>query len=330
MKLKHLNLLCDPETCADLLLEEAVFDGDEIISGILRSPTNIYPIIRGIPRFVSDEGYSDNFGYQWNRWARVQFEDFNVGRPMQGHTTEMFKTITQFSSELVRGKIVLDMGCGPGRFTDVALNMGASVIALDYSSAIDAAKANFVGKNADILFVQGDALQMPIKNSCIDYCFTIGVLHHTPSPATGVREAFRVIRGGGQFAIRVYEAKGYYTYPTVRFWRGIFLALKPLFKHYPPLVYSYLFGTLGFWLGKFWRPLSYPLRAIFPTAWLPDYSWTILDTFDAIATTHQSSHSPQEIEGWLRAAGFLQVRQVQGNDFLASRHEAAADHVIDA
>ena len=131
MKLNHIIYLCDPETHADLKLEDAVFVGDEIVSGTLRSPTNAFPITRGIPRFVKDEGYSDNFGYQWNRWARVQFEDRNIGGPMQGHTTTMFKAITQFSTEKLRGKLVLDIGCGPGRFTDVSLAMGASVIALD-------------------------------------------------------------------------------------------------------------------------------------------------------------------------------------------------------
>ena len=318
MKPHHLPLLCDPHTREELTLEGAVFVGDEIVSGSLRSARRTYPIIRGIPRFVDDEGYSDNFGYQWNRWARVQFEDHNVGGPMQGHTTRMFTEITQFSAERLRGKTVLDMGCGPGRFTDVALEMGASVVALDYSSAIDAAQTNFSGKNADVLFVQGDVLRLPLKDNSVDYSFSIGVLHHTPSPATGVREAYRVTNGG-EFAIRVYNATGFYTYPSVRVWRAVFLGLKPLFRHYPPLVYSYLFGSLGFALGKVWRPLSYPLRVVFPTAWLPDYRWTILDTFDAIATTHQSGHSPAEIDGWLREAGFASVRQVTGNDFVAAK-----------
>jgi SAM-dependent methyltransferase len=197
MKIHHLTLLCDPDTREELTLEGAVFAGDEIVSGSLRSAHRTYPIIRGIPRFVDDEGYSDNFGYQWNRWARVQFEDHNVGVPMQGHTTRMFTEITRFSAERLRGKTVLDMGCGPGRFTDVALGMGASVVALDYSSAIDTAQANFAGKNADVLFVQGDALRLPLKDNSVDYSFSVGVLHHTPSPATGVREAYRVTRGGG-------------------------------------------------------------------------------------------------------------------------------------
>jgi len=38
---------------------------------------------------VNDEGYSDDFGYEWNRWARMQFEDRNL-RGLQGHTTHIF------------------------------------------------------------------------------------------------------------------------------------------------------------------------------------------------------------------------------------------------
>lgn len=319
MKMKHLALLCDPITHEELELKEAIYQGNEIIGGALVSSTSSYPIINGIPRFVLDQGYSDNFGFQWNRWARVQFEDQNIDRPMEGHTTGMFETITGFTPDTLRGKTVLDMGCGPGRFSDVALTMGASVVAMDYSTAIDAAKSNFVGKDADILFVQGDVLQMPLRSESIDYSFTIGVLHHTPNPAKGVKEGYRVTRGGGLIAIRVYGAGGFYTYPTVRFWRSVFLKLKPFFGHYPPLMYSYFFGTLGFALGKIWRPLSYPLRAVFPTAWLPDYRWAILDTFDAIATTHQSGHTPDEIDKWLQAAGFSEVQQRQGNDFVGKK-----------
>ena len=309
-------MLCDPHTREDLTLINAVYDGNEIISGTLVSKSNQYSIINCIPRFVINEGYSDNFGYQWNRWARVQFEDQNIGGSMQGHTKNMFNIITGFSEEMLIGKTVLDLGCGPGRFTDVALSMGASVVALDYSSAIDAAKENF-SKNSDILFLQADALQLPLKDNTIDFSYTIGVLHHTPEPAKGVHEAQRVTRKGGQFAIRVYTANGFYIYPMVRFWRTIFLSLKPIFGHYPPLIYSYLFGSLGYALGKIWRPLSYPIRLFFPTAWLPDYRWTILDTFDAIATTHQSGHAPKEIENWLSEAGFSEIRQRQGNDFVA-------------
>jgi 2-polyprenyl-3-methyl-5-hydroxy-6-metoxy-1,4-benzoquinol methylase len=86
-----------------------------MFSGSLVSSSSQYSINCGIPRFATDEGYCDSFGYQWNRWAKVQFEDQNICGPMRDHTTRMFESITDFSPETLRGKTVLDMGCGPGR-----------------------------------------------------------------------------------------------------------------------------------------------------------------------------------------------------------------------
>jgi SAM-dependent methyltransferase len=320
MKLKFLKYLCDPENQMDLILKNGIIKNNTIISGILKSQKNSYPIINGIPRFVKNESYSANFGYQWNRWARTQFDDQNVNGPLKNYTSNMFKSITQFSKKKLHGKLVLDLGCGPGRFTDVAVDMGAIVIALDYSSAIDAAKLNFATKQSNILFIQGDALNLPIKKNTLDYCFSIGVLHHTPSPIQAVKQVSRVLKkkGGGVFAIRVYNKKSFYTFPSVKLWRYIFLKLNPLFKFYPPLIYSYFFGTITFILGKIWRPLSYPLRIIFPTVWSLDYRWLILDTFDAITTSYQSGHTPLEVRSWLVDAGFIKIKHTNknANDFV--------------
>src|SRR5689334_17757297 len=92
-----LPLLCDPVTREDLRLEATKLEGDEVIEGSLVSSHATYPILRGIPRFVTTEGYSENFGYQWNKWSRVQFESDNVGLPMEGHTRRMFDRITELA-----------------------------------------------------------------------------------------------------------------------------------------------------------------------------------------------------------------------------------------
>ena len=43
---------------------------------------------------------------------------------------------------MTRGTRLLDAGCGAGRFAEVALSLGARVIAVDFSNAIDAAREN--------------------------------------------------------------------------------------------------------------------------------------------------------------------------------------------
>lgn len=137
MRHEYLNFLKCPETGEDLELEVLEERNGEVLSGKLFSSKSEFLITNGIPRFVNNERYSENFGWQWNRWAKVQFESENIGRPMAGRTTKMFKAITELTDDKLKDKLILDIGCGAGRFVDVSKELGAQiVVALDYSSAI--------------------------------------------------------------------------------------------------------------------------------------------------------------------------------------------------
>jgi len=303
----HLAILCDPISGEDLELVIEKSDGDEIIEGFLKSPSNSYKITNGIPRFVSDSNYSDNFGWQWNKWAKVQFEDENIGKSMEGHTRDMFTTISELDENKVYNKTVLDMGCGPGRFSDIVLKLGGIPILIDHSNAIDVSKQN-LNNDSNILFVQGDALNLPFKNGVFDYVFSIGVLHHTPNPQKGITEANRVLKNGGEFSISVYSEDSYYTFPTVHLWRKVFKFLWPVFKHYPPLIYSNIFGRINHYLGKINKYVTYPFRLVFPTTVLPDVKWSVLDTFDSLTTSYQSGHTIFEVYYWYKESGFNNIR----------------------
>jgi SAM-dependent methyltransferase len=303
---KYLSLLADPKTGEGLSLEANARAGEHVAEGWLISASNRYPIRRGIPRFVDDEGYSDNFGYQWNRWAKVQFESENVGRPMAGWTRSMFHKITEYEGDL-SGQTVLDIGCGPGRFCDIALEQGATVVGLDYSCAIDAAAEN-LGDHENLLLVQGDALNMPFADGAFDKAFSIGVLHHTPDPYGGVTQAHRVLKPGGDFAIAVYgEGGATYDFPTVTILRKTFKALWPALKHYPALWYSYG-AVCSVWpISRLSRLASLPFRVVFPIACLPDIRWSVLDTFDSVTPSYQSTHSSVEVYRWFKDAGYEDV-----------------------
>ena len=69
MKKRLLHSLICPNTRQKLKLVEEILDTDEeeIITGFLVSKNNRYkyPIINGIPRFVPNSNYADNFSFQW-------------------------------------------------------------------------------------------------------------------------------------------------------------------------------------------------------------------------------------------------------------------------
>ncbi len=120
MHIQFLQYLVDPHTHESFTLEISEQKDDQIISGFLRSSTNRFPIINGIPRFVASENYTQSFGWQWNHWACVQFDSENVGRPMEGHTSKMWQKITGESLriEQLKKEVIVDIGCGPGRFIE--------------------------------------------------------------------------------------------------------------------------------------------------------------------------------------------------------------------
>lgn len=304
-----------PITKLQLTLQDgADMIGDVVVNGVLTSGRSSYPVVRSIPRFVAfrDEGYADSFGKQWSRWSRVQFDSENVGKPMMGHTSMMFERIigpTHFSS--LRGKTLLDVGVGAGRFADVAVGRGAKVIGIDLSSAVEVARKN-IADAENVLICQADALNLPLADDSIDGAYSIGVLHHTPDPFQGVREIFRTVKPSGWSAVAVYQKGGYYDSVRVRIWRSIFRGLAPfLGKETAPLFYAKVVGKYLY--GPSFIPgIGHFIRAAFPMMRLPDLDWRILDTFDSLTPTYQSAHTAEEVRGWFET---LQAEHVTQADW---------------
>jgi SAM-dependent methyltransferase len=307
MHLDFASYFVDPLTHAPLVLDVERERNGHVLDGQFISSTAHYPIVDGIPRFVDprQRAYAESFGYQWTRWPQVQFESQNQGKPMEGYTRRMWETITGISGALTEDSVVLDIGCGPGRFTDVARRKGARVIALDYSRAVDVAASQFAD-DPGVCLCQADALNLPIRTGSISGVFSIGVLHHTPQPAHGVEEAARVVAPGGWLAIAVYGKGGCYDARNVNAWRRTFARLWPVCGHYPPLVYTY--ATV--YLHRLLRPLRVvdrPMNLLFPSRDLPDLTWSLVDTFDSVTPSYQSAHDSQEVLGWLQHAGLADI-----------------------
>src|SRR5687768_15145801 len=110
MNLDLLELLRCPATGQRLQLESA---GERVEGGTLVTADggHRYPIRGGIPRFVPESTYADNFGMQWNRFRHTQM-DSHSGKPI---SADRFWSSTGWNPEDVRGKWVLDAGCGAGR-----------------------------------------------------------------------------------------------------------------------------------------------------------------------------------------------------------------------
>ncbi len=101
----------------------------------------------------------------------------------------------------VRGKTVLEYGCGDGENTVALARRGAaSVVSLDISpELIEIARRRLEvnGVKATVEFVVGSAHDVPLPDESVDIVFGMAILHHLDL-ALAAREVRRVLRKGGR------------------------------------------------------------------------------------------------------------------------------------
>jgi 2-polyprenyl-3-methyl-5-hydroxy-6-metoxy-1,4-benzoquinol methylase len=185
-----LDLLACPHCTGDMALDINPTQRieDEIIEGTLTcaSCSNLYPITNGIPRFVkNDENYAKNFGFQWHKFRETQIDRFG-NHKLSG--SRLLKD-TKWSPEFIQGKIILDAGCGAGRFADELAQNGAKVIACDISGAVDACKKTvddphgYSPNRVTVTVIQANLLALPFKQNVFDAIHCADVIQHTPDPS---------------------------------------------------------------------------------------------------------------------------------------------------
>jgi len=104
----------------------------------------------------------------------------------------------------VRGKTVLEYGCGDGLDTLFLARRGARVKALDISpDLIDVARRRLAANRiaGDVEFIVGSAHDVPLPDDSVDVVFGMAILHHLDL-GLSAREVRRVLRKGGRAIFR--------------------------------------------------------------------------------------------------------------------------------
>jgi len=162
-----------------------------------------HAVTRGIPRLAAaaDDGSArtaSRFGWQWRSLRYVGGINFWASREL------FLEYLSPVEAGFLRGKTVLDAGCGLGRFARHALEAGAAeVFAVDLSDSVEAVRLQCAAAPPNLHVVQADLAALPIDGA-FDYAYCLGVLHHMPDPAAGFASLARAVKPGGHLSIWVY------------------------------------------------------------------------------------------------------------------------------
>ena len=332
MKREFPGRLACPKTGASLRLLDEEESGGEILSGrLVAGEGTSYDIVGGIPRFVPASNYADSFGYQWKKYARLQLDSQNGST----FSRERFYSITEWKEEDLRGKRVLDVGCGAGRFAEIALAAGADVVAVDLSQAVEACRDN-LGASDRLEVVQASIYELPFPPGSFDFVYCIGVIQHTPDPKRSILDIAKMVRPGGRLGYWIYE----------RDWKSYLgtVGFKYLFRPWTKTLdrdgvekFSHVLESLCWPINRIARKCGLSGKIVMrmlpvASAYLQDVplsdedfrEWVRLDTFDMYSPAHDHPQKYATVARWLDEAGFaVDPRHPHGGISITARRSSS-------
>ncbi len=288
----------------------------------------VFPVTEGIIRFVPANNYAKSFGTQWNVFSRTQLDSF-TGLSI---SKDRLSRMVGGGLDCLRGKLVLEAGCGAGRFTEVMLNAGANVFAVDISTAVEANYQN-CNQHSNYFVCQADVLKLPVAGEQFDVVVCIGVIQHTRSPEETMRTLCSHVKPGGLLVMDHYTY-GYPATPSRRMLRSFLLGMSNTFS----MGFCKTLTAVLWPVHKvLWNMKVIPgiekLRSQFLYySPIVDYhdayprlssellqEWAILDTHDTLTDYYKHLRSAEDIKKHLELSGMVEIETVYAGNGVEAR-----------
>lgn len=104
-----------------------------------------------------------------------------------------------------KGGLLLDIGCGRGRYLSALCRQGFNTVGMDFSLEM-LRIASRRGGSANISLVNGEGTTLPFKSDAFDFVLCIDMLHHLPTSQDRgklLSEISRVLKMGGEMILEI-------------------------------------------------------------------------------------------------------------------------------
>ena len=328
---QHLELINYQENSGPSDSAGTVACKTEVTSGVLHCLCgNAYPVVEGVARLIDSAQLTSSQTGEGNKATAVGVKangndrnlknDFDAIRESYSKAWGLFDysadktwgwTLDErkkiFLSDVgltaneVKGKCVLDAGCGNGTLTALLGTLGIEILGVDINDGLGAANTNrsrYAGEQSEnVQFVQGNLFFPPVKPQTFDLIYCSGMVHRTPSPKETFGKLVPLVKTGGRLYVWV---TGPRSVPVRSFkWAGRQL------KHFMSLD-SVLLLCRG--IAPVYQLAAEALDRVCVINFRKrNVKEVTLDLFESFAPTYCHWHTEEEVLGWFKEHGFTNV-----------------------
>jgi ubiquinone/menaquinone biosynthesis C-methylase UbiE len=250
----------------------------------------------------------EDFGREWVHFDQSDLPDAERLRRFD----EYFAVFPW--DRLPEGAAGFDAGCGTGRWAVLVAPRVGHLHLIDPSAAIDVARRNLAGLS-NCSFHRATVDEMPLADNSMDFGYSLGVLHHIPDTAAGIRACVRKLRPGAPFLVYLYYAFDNRPAWFRTLWRASDLLRRGVSRlpHFAKIAVAE-----GFAAGVY-LPLARTARLVertganvdaFPLSFYRNMSFYTMrtDALDRFGTRLERRFTRAEIKTMMESAGLADIR----------------------
>lgn len=249
------------------------------------------------------------FGDEWSRFTQEDLDKDARNRIFHDY----FGVFPWDSIEA--NAVGADIGCGSGRWAQVVAPRVGCLHLIDASDkALSVAHRNL--KDApNVVFHHASVDMLPLEDESLDFAYSLGVLHHIPDTAGGIRAISEKLKRGAPFLLYLYYAFDNRSTAYRVLWRITDIARRIISRlpYQARYFVSQLIAILVYFpfarLALLLEKMGVEVSAL-PLTYYRDKPFYVLrtDALDRFGTRLEQRFTRDEIDMMLREAGFVDIR----------------------
>jgi SAM-dependent methyltransferase len=250
----------------------------------------------------------EGFGREWSQFDQSQL----AAAELQEIFDSYFKIFPWAALPLKA--VGFDMGCGTGRWAKLVAPRVGQLYCIDASPQALAVAQRNLSALANCEFVVASVDNLPLADASMDFGYSLGVLHHVPDTAAGIKACVQKLRPGAPLLVYLYYAFDNRPLWFRLLWR-LSDMLRRLISNLPFKLRHFLAELIA--LGVYW-PLARTARLLeglglnvsaFPLSFYRRRSFYTMrtDALDRFGTSLEQRFTAAQIRRMLTDAGLERI-----------------------